>query len=1327
MATADGLWSDPANWSTGAVPQAGDDVVINQPGNIQVTLDGSVSVNSVTLTSDTLAVQSGAILTTTANLTNSGSIAVSPDGQIVVGGNYTQAAGASLSMPGGGSTMQPLANLLANADFESPVIASDGTTPPDGWSASGSAALSDVYAYTGVQSLQMSGPNSSVYQSIAVTPGSSYTLSIDVMSPPADRLTGSEAAFYQIVFFDGGGNQLTTTPPVFAFGQGRAPGGALVGNVGNSGWNAFNTSAVAPVNAASAEAVLIANATNGTGPGGGSTYWDDPQFGPSAPAPSTFSAAAISNSGSITLGPANTITTTGAFTQTATGTLDIQLGGAPATGEFGFVKSTGVVTLAGTLEADVVYGYVPSTTDDFTPIEFPSETGSFASMQLAGGDGYQFYGAVTFTNVVLSAVPTTPLTTTVNTATTLQAANPALLGTNMNWWDPAEVTTQMQTLVKAAGLPLYAFPGGSNTDDIHFNNSTDFGVTTATTIPQFAQFIQAVGGVGMVTLDYGSASPQEAAAELAYLEGNSTDTTPLGIGIEWNDKTSQWQNVDWKTVGYWASLRGAAPLATNDGLNFLRIKHSAPFSNIKYAEIGNEQYGSWEIDHHGTPGPGGVSTGAQHDPATYATFAAQFASYASEILTTAGLPPISIGINSGDPTGRSDNNWTQNVLTIGLSLGFVPGYLSDHDFVQQPTGEGDENLLVNTVSNPASNDDWSTRYAAYQSLLQQTIPGQAAGVQVLATGYNSVYGDPGKQSTSLVDGLFLADSIGSMLDSGYSGALIWDLTNGWEPSFNNNPGLYGWREGGDQGLIGDSHTKLSPSTGAYIPYPSYFAEQLGSKFVQTGGVAVSAISNYQQFDSYAVMEPNGHLDLLVINADPAASLTEQFNLQGFQPSGQAQFWQYGETQDTAQSHSASGASALASFSTTLNLTGSNFSYAFPAYSMTVIDLAPETAPTVAKAVAANPNPVAAKTTALSVLGAENGNDSILTYTWSVAGLPNGAASPTFSANGTNAAKNFTATFFAAGSYTFKVTITDVNQASITSSVNVVVKQTLTRLTLSPTSSTLAINTTQQFSAHGFDQFNAAMPATVAWTLVKGSVGTIGSGGLYSAGASSGSATIHAASGSVAATAPVTVIAATVSGTVFNDANANGSQASTEKGIASRTVYLEISGQGTKGERTTTTNSAGAFSFTNLAAGKYVLIVPTPSGWRSTTALATGDPLTLAAGAKVASLLFGQTQLALVSGSVYLDANRDGKEQTTEAGLAGWTVQLLSTTSSSVKFTTTTNTSGAYNFGAVAAGSYKLSLTPRSGFTATSPASNSYSLKLSAGQTLAGENFGQKAK
>ena len=292
---------------------------------------------------------------------------------------------------------------------------------------------------------------------------------------------------------------------------------------------------------------------------------------------------------------------------------------------------------------------------------------------LPSGTGYQFAAAASFTNVVVSAAPTASVTSTISTATTLHAVPANMLGINMVWWDTAAVSSQTQQMTMAAGLKLYRFPGGSSSDEYHFNVSANGNDPSAITIPQFAQFITSAGGSGMVTLDYGSGSPQEAAAELAYLQGTPTDTTVIGNGIEWSTTANQWQTVNWHTVGYWAGLRAATPLATDDGLNFLRIGHAAPFTSIKYWEIGNEEYGSWEIDHHGTAGPGGVSTGAQHDPATYVAFAKQFSTFATSILATAGLPSIAIGIDSGDPTG-GDNFWTKNVLTAGLSIGFVPGF-----------------------------------------------------------------------------------------------------------------------------------------------------------------------------------------------------------------------------------------------------------------------------------------------------------------------------------------------------------------------------------------------------------------------------------------------------------------------------------------------------------------------------------------------------------------------------------------------------------------------------------------------------------------------------
>ena len=86
-----------------------------------------------------------------------------------------------------------------------------------------------------------------------------------------------------------------------------------------------------------------------------------------------------------------------------------------------------------------------------------------------------------------------------------------------------------------------------------------------------------------------------------------------------------------------------------------------------------------------------------------------------------------------------------------------------------------------------------------------------------------------------------------------------------------------------------------------VQYPDYFALQLASKFIQAGGTVVSATEdNETSVDTYAILEPNGHLALLVINKAkstlgtppsnlPAPTLTEQFTINGFTPSGRRLF------------------------------------------------------------------------------------------------------------------------------------------------------------------------------------------------------------------------------------------------------------------------------------------------------------------------------------------------------------------------------------------------------------------------------------------------------
>src|SRR5262249_29545272 len=174
---------------------------------------------------------------------------------------------------------------------------------------------------------------------------------------------------------------------------------------------------------------------------------------------------------------------------------------------------------------------------------------------------------------------------------------------------------------------------------------------------------------------------------------------------------------------------------------------------------------------------------------------------------------------------------------------------------------------------------------------------------------------------------------------------------------------------------------------------------------------------------------------------------------------------------------------------------------------------------------ASPNPVTGTTTGLSVLGADDGGESNLTYNWAVIVQPSGVTTPTFSINGTNAAKNTTATFYAAGAYTFQVTITDSGGLSVTSSVNVTVTQPQTRVGVSPASVALGPGGTKQFTASSLDQFSRAMATqpSFTWSIDSGGIGTVSSTGLYTAPPTgSGTATVRATTGSMSGTASVTV-------------------------------------------------------------------------------------------------------------------------------------------------------------------------------------------------------------
>lgn len=78
------------------------------------------------------------------------------------------------------------------------------------------------------------------------------------------------------------------------------------------------------------------------------------------------------------------------------------------------------------------------------------------------------------------------------------------------------------------------------------------------------------------------------------------------------------------------------------------------------------------------------------------------------------------------------------------------------------------------------------------------------------------------------------------------------------------------------------------------------------------------------------------------------------------------------------------------------------------------------------------------------------------------------------------------------------------------------------------------------------------------------------------------------------------------------------------------------------------------------------------------------------------------QRGSISGTSYVDANRNGVQDAGETGLAGVTIALTGTdlNGSSVSETTTTDSSGAYSFANLLPGTYRLARTQPAGYTST---------------------------
>jgi alpha-L-arabinofuranosidase len=318
-------------------------------------------------------------------------------------------------------------------------------------------------------------------------------------------------------------------------------------------------------------------------------------------------------------------------------------------------------------------------------------------------------------------VPANP-TIRINASHAIRTADVRWFGINTGIWDTNFTIAKTVPELNEAGFRTLRFPGGSAADNYHWSRYITWPVSANNPDWQgfnpfpagFATVATNIGATAIITVNYGTGTPDEAAAWVRY----SNVTNHYGF---------------------------------------------------KYWEIGNEVYGSGETDNNPNP----------HDPYTYATRAATYVQQMKSadptikigVVVVKGLQTASNGYTNHPATnlvtGQVFYGWTPVVLSTLRQLGVTPDFAIYHWYPQYDpyVPDNDQTLLAGT-------GNWAGDAAELRAEINDFFGPGGTNIELLVTENNSEGGTYGKQSVSLVNGLYYADSLGQLMKTEFN-ALVW--------------------------------------------------------------------------------------------------------------------------------------------------------------------------------------------------------------------------------------------------------------------------------------------------------------------------------------------------------------------------------------------------------------------------------------------------------------------------------------------------------------------------------------------------------------------------
>jgi alpha-N-arabinofuranosidase len=216
--------------------------------------------------------------------------------------------------------------------------------------------------------------------------------------------------------------------------------------------------------------------------------------------------------------------------------------------------------------------------------------------------------------------------------------------------------------------------------------------------------------------------------------------------------------------------------------------------HVSFWTVGNEVYGSWEYDLHPHP----------HDPQTY-----------SDAVRTGYYPAM----KKADPNAQvgvvvdtpNDRAWNDVVLRKAQPFDFVEVH-----YYPEYNNDSDRFLLGKAIDNFAHDLEGLRD--------EMTAAGLPASTPIYLGEYNNDAGKEGKQSVSIVNGLYVGQMLGTLANAGVPMSTFWLAYGSCDQNGDFSQQLYGWQNFGTEALFSDTLPEYgcqgAPKIPGGTPFPT---------------------------------------------------------------------------------------------------------------------------------------------------------------------------------------------------------------------------------------------------------------------------------------------------------------------------------------------------------------------------------------------------------------------------------------------------------------------------------------------------------------------------